>query len=339
MTALLKYQRLECFGLWRDAPEAQLREVLVNFREASLILADPKTESALSHWSLPAVERLNPGEFPALYAPGKDALETLELDDAEMIGALETVRGALAQARPRPGILRGSFLLGGMALVLVAGLVLLPDVLVEHTASVVPSATRAEIGRAALADLSRVTGAPCSDPAGQATLNALAAQLFGTAPPHLYILRDGPAKSVHLPGNIIGLHRALIETNDSGEVVAGYALAEAARAEIADPLIPLLDHAGLRATFGLLTTGALEAGAVQDYAETLLLEPQIAVPDEDLLARFAAASVPSTPYAYAVDPSGESVLGLIEADPFATGAPRAVLADGDWIALQSICAD
>jgi hypothetical protein len=70
MTALKKYQRLESPGLWRDTPEAQRREVVVAFREASLVLSDPRTELALSHWSLPAVERLNPGTLPALYGPG-----------------------------------------------------------------------------------------------------------------------------------------------------------------------------------------------------------------------------------------------------------------------------
>ena len=78
MTALKKYQRLESPGLWRDTPEAQRREVVVAFREATLVLSDPRTELALSHWSLPAILRLNAGSLPALYAPGPDGDETLE---------------------------------------------------------------------------------------------------------------------------------------------------------------------------------------------------------------------------------------------------------------------
>ena len=69
MTALTKYQRLECVGLWRLTASAQLREVVVGLRDTTLVLADPRTEMALSHWSLPAVERLNPGQMPAL--PGQ----------------------------------------------------------------------------------------------------------------------------------------------------------------------------------------------------------------------------------------------------------------------------
>ena len=52
MTALRKYQRLEASGLWRDRPDARLREVVVALRDATLILSDPKTEMALAQWSV-----------------------------------------------------------------------------------------------------------------------------------------------------------------------------------------------------------------------------------------------------------------------------------------------
>jgi hypothetical protein len=51
---------------------------------------------------------------------------------------------------------------------------------------------------------------------------------------------------------------------------------------------------------------------------------------------FEGAGVPTTPYAYARDPSGETVLELIEATP--AGADRPVLLpDGEWVTLQAIC--
>lgn len=338
-TALKKYQKLESPGLWREAPELQRREVVVAFGEASLTLADPRTETALSHWSLPAVERLNPGEMPALYAPGPDALETLELDDTTMIAALETVRDALASERPKPGRLRGSLFLIGTSLVLLLGMAFVPSAMVDHTAAMVPEATRKAIGRMALADLSRVAGAPCADPSGQAALDRMALRVFGPNPPQLYVLRDGAAKALHLPGHIITLHRSLIEPQESGELAAGFALAEAQRASTADPMEPLLDHAGLRATFGLLTTGRLDPAAVEGYGAELLLAPPAPLAAEPLLARFAEAGIPSSPYARALDPSGEATLALIEADPFARSPAKPVLPDGDWISLQAICAE
>ncbi|NCM97161.1 MAG: hypothetical protein GW948_07640 [Rhodobacterales bacterium] len=339
MTALKKYQRLESPGLWRDAPDAQRREVVVSFGEASLVLSDPRTEVALSHWSLPAVERLNPGAAPALYAPGRDASETLEIGDADMIAALETVRGALARARARPGRLRGAVVLGMLVLVAGLGVFWLPGALERHAAAVIPPATRAAIGHLALADLARVAGAACADPTGQQALDSLGRRVFGDDPPQLVILRALKVPTLNLPGPIVVLDRALIDSDAGPEAVAGFALAELARAEATDPMIALLHHAGLRATVQVLTTGALPATAVAGYGATLLRTPATAVEEGALLKRFAAAELTSSPYAYALDPSGETTLGLIEADPFRAHPKRPVLVDGDWISLQAICGE
>ena len=99
MTALTEYDRLEASGIWRPAPYIQRRDVLVSLGEATLSILDQR-EQALAHWSLPAVERMNPGQMPALYAPGIDASEQLELDDETMIKAIEKVRSVVARHRP-----------------------------------------------------------------------------------------------------------------------------------------------------------------------------------------------------------------------------------------------
>ncbi|MGL4279888.1 MAG: hypothetical protein ACRCS0_05955, partial [Albidovulum sp.] len=65
MTALREYQRLESTGLWRDAPGAQKREVFVAFGDATLVISEAKSHRPLTHWSLPAIQRLNPGQMPA----------------------------------------------------------------------------------------------------------------------------------------------------------------------------------------------------------------------------------------------------------------------------------
>ena len=338
-TALKQFTKLETTGLWREAPELQRREVIVNFGEASLTISDPRSESALSHWSLPAVERMNPGEMPAVFAPGRDALETLEIDDKLMIDALEKVRAVVSSGRPKPGRLRGTLLMAGTALVLILGIAFVPGAMVDHTAAMVPQATRLAIGRMALADLSKVAGAPCTDPSGQAALGRLSDRLFGPGAPQLVVLRDGQAQTLHLPGNIITLHRDLIEQAQGPEIAAGFVLAEAERAAQHDPLVPLLNHAGLRGTFGLLTTGQLDPAMVEGYGGTLLTEAPTAVAAEPLLKRFAAAGLTSTPYAKAVDPTGTATRELIEKDPGARGEQKPLLSDGDWIGLQSICAE
>jgi hypothetical protein len=336
-TALKRYARLESPGLWRETPTAQRREVIVAFREATLVLSDPKSEFALSHWSLPAVTRMNAGELPALYTPGDDATETLEISDSDMIAALETVRSAVDGQRPKPGRLRGMMLGTTTTLIVLAAVFWLPDALIKHTAAVLPAATRQAIGRAALADVQRLTGSPCATPLGTFALTELADKLFGPHRAEILVVRDAVAQSAHLPGGVILIGRRMVEEADGPEVLAGLALMERLEAETQDPILPVLRHAGLTATFRLLTTGTLPESALEGYGEAVLQAPSIQLPDAQALSAFRDAGVPSTPYAYAIDPTGEKTITLIEGDPLRGLAPVPLIPDGDWVSLQGIC--
>jgi len=338
MTALKQYQRLESTGLWRDDPQDQRREVLVRFGEATLVLSDPKSEVALSHWSLPAVARLNPGALPAIYSPGPDALETLEIDDAGMIAALEFVHNAVAATVPRPGRLRGVILGSLTALVLGLGVFWVPGALISHTASVIPAAKRAELGQRALDNVVRLTGAPCARQDGLRALAGLSERVFGPADtPILYVLRQGLTGVRPLPGGVILLSGDLIEKAEGPEVAAGAALVAGQRALVEDPILPLLRHAGLIATFRLLTTGDLPQTALLGYGEVLLQAAPAPLPASTTLAAFEAAGVPATPYALTIDRTGPEARILTEGDPFKGLSPSPLIPDGDWVALQQIC--
>lgn len=336
MTALRKYQRLECGGLWRETPQDQRREVLVRFGEATLVLSDPKSGTAISHWSLPAIERVNKGEEPPIFAPGPEALESLELTDPDMIAALGAVRHAVQAATAKPGRLRGVLLAGTAAVVVLVALIWLPGALVRHTASVVPLAQRADIGQRALDDLTRVTGAPCNNQLGLQALAALSERVFGPVDtPILYVLPEGVEQPLHLPGDVIILPRRLIEQANGPEAAAGAALVERLRSRSRDPIAPLLEHAGVRATLQLLTTAELPDDALAGYGEALLRAAPIPMAETSLLPAFEAAQVPATPYALAVLP--EANTGLASNDPYKGLAPSPLIPDESWIALQGIC--
>ncbi len=290
MTALKKYQRLECPGLWRETSDTPAREVVVSFREASLILSDPKTELALAHWSLPAVSRLNAGKDPALFAPGADD-ETLEIEDRDMIAALATVRGALEAARPRTGRLR-NWMLAGASAIVASAFFWMPDAVVSHTVSVAPQATRVRLGEMALAEMVHMTGAPCTAPLGRRAAENLATRVFSDDDVHILVVPQGLSRPVHLPNGQIMVPRALVEQQDNPAPLAGYAIVERARAAEVDPLLPLLRYAGIGATLRLLTTGTLPQGALDGYAEVLRDATPSTVDETALLARFADAEVP-----------------------------------------------
>lgn len=335
MTALKEYQRLEATALWRPSPDDQRRSVIVSIGDATLTITD-SNDKALAHWSLAAVERVNPGERPAIFNPDGDPGETLELaeDETAMIEAIEKLRKAIDRARPRPGRLRVVSVLATIAAVVALLMVWLPGAMIRHTVSVVPEVKRQAIGTALLGRIERVSGPVCSSPETSEVLARLAKR---TGVRELAILPSGINDSVHLPGGVILLNRALIEDYDDPAIAAGFILTERARVLLHDPLDEMLTSAGPVATFRLLTTGELNTGDLDSYAETALVTPRPALSDEQILSVFAQAAIPSTPYAYAVDITGESVVGLIEADPMAGRQLEPVLSDRDWVLLQGIC--
>lgn len=341
MTALTKYQRLECVGLWRLAVSAQLREVVVGLRDTTLVLADPRNEMALSHWSLPSVERVNPGVMPALFTPGRledgSPSETVEIDDPEMIAALETVRTTLIRRRPKPGRLRGVSLVLGAALLLAFAVLWLPEAMIRHTASALPVATRVQIGKLAVAEAARLTGSACQGVLGRQGAGVLAQKLSGQGLGDIVVVRDGVMGAIALPGGIVLVSSALVLEAEDAEPLAGFILAALLRADINDPVIPVLRHAGLAATLQLLTTGHLPEGALAGYAERFLSTPPDPIADDRLLDKFGQIALSSRAYALSLDPSGESVAGLIAGDPFKGLSPAPILPDNDWIRLQGIC--
>lgn len=335
MVALKKYARLEASALWRASPQEQRREVIVSIGDATLMICDMR-DQAITHWSLAAVERANPGKRPALYHPDGDPGETLELgpDEAQMIDAIEKLRRAVERSRPRPGRLRWLGMTLSFAVVVALAVLWLPSALVTHTVSVVPQVKRTEIGTALMSRIERVTGPACRDPAGVRALRDLRARL-GTGP--LRVMPGTVTTSLHLPGGYILLDRALVEDYEEPDVAAGYALAEHTLARTTDPLHDLLISTGTWASFQLLTTGSIAGETLDAYAQTLLTQNRKTAPTEPLLQAFSERSVRSTPFAYAQDVTGETVLPLIEADPMAGRDPVMLLSDAEWLRLQNIC--
>ena len=340
MTALTQYERLEATGLWRAASGAQRREVVVSLGDATLVIST-LSEAPLAHWSLPAIVRLNPGEAPALYAPdnaaGGEPDEVLEVSEPDMIAALDRVRRAIDRRRPHRGRVRlliGSALAGAAALLTVFWL---PGATVRHAASVLPEASRSQIGDRLLEQIETLTGAPCATGAGLRAMAALSGRLFGGDAPRIVVLHSGAVRTAHLPGNTLVVHRNLVETHEDPAVLAGYLLAQDVRRQGRDPVRDLLERAGPIAAGRLLLTGEVPAEVLRAHVAALLPAPPRAVDDEALLARFAAAEVPSAPYAYARDITGETTLSLIEADPYRDTEAPPLLSDGAWVQLQQIC--
>ncbi|MCY4315148.1 MAG: hypothetical protein OXC66_03400 [Roseovarius sp.] len=339
MTALSKYKRLEATALWRDNPEEQRRNVIVSLGEATLIISNYQ-DIALSHWALAAIQRINPGEMPAIYYPEGDPGETIELekDEMDMVEAIEKLRTAIERKRPHPGRLRFKIFILSLAGMLLFAMSWLPGAVRNHIADLIPDAKRSEMDAGLLEHIQRVTGPPCASRESQNSLFQLEKRLPGRDGPGSFVIfRDGFQGTRSLPGGTILISNSLLEDYEEPDIVAGYIVAEHIRAEVYDPIARLLKLSSIWDNLRLLTTGNLSERFLRDYAEHLLKSPELQLSAETLLHGFRTFELRSTPYAYAVDISGESTYGLIEADPFGIAAPDPVLSDAEWIRLQNIC--
>jgi hypothetical protein len=281
---------------------------------------------------------LNVGERPALFTPSSDLDETLEISDDIMIDAMEKVRKIVKRRRNRPGRLRSMGGLAVLAGIVGLGVFWLPNALIREAQSVVPAVKRAEIGATLLGHIQRVTGQTCRSPLSTQALAKLHTRALGPdAGGQVFVVPSGPDTAVYLPGGLIVMNRDLIEDTEDPEVVAGHIIAAAAQLRMQDPLAALLHETGIGTTFTLLTTGEIDPDTLRVYAETLFADPPPRADDGLLLSMFEDSQIPSTPFAYSVDVTGETTLGLIEADPMVGAQPAPLLGDSDWISLQGIC--
>ncbi|WP_138470993.1 hypothetical protein [Poseidonocella sp. HB161398] len=335
MTALTQYQRLEAAGVWHESPDSQRKDVFVSLGEATLVISD--RSAALTHWSLAAIRRVAPGNDPAIYAPGPEDDERLELTDPDMIAAIDTVRRAVARSQPHRGTLRLVMTVGIFAAAFAAAVMWLPGALVQHTAEALPEATRQDIGRRMVIALEPYSGRPCRDIAGRNALGKLQKRLFGDAPWELRVLENGTDVKA-LPGGILVIGGGLLSEEDSPDVVAGHLLAAATLSTEQDPMLWFLEMAGSWHTFRLLTTGQVPQELMGQAADALALGQVPALSDPaPLLARFTEAQLSSRPYGLGALPGGGAWIEMIEDDPYPQGTPVPVLSDADWLRLQSIC--
>lgn len=300
--------------------------------KATLIIATP-AEVVRTHWSLPAIVRLNPGKRPAVYAPGAQAEERLEIDDTTMVEAIEKLRVSIERRRPHPGRLRLWITVSMAALMLTLAVFWLPGALIRQTVSLLPAASREAIGSQLLQEIGRLSGPICTSPRGSAALTRLARRTLGETAPRVAILPSAIADTLSLPGGIIVADASLVEDHDTPEVLAGFLLAEATRRAETDPMLRLLSEAGLGVTLRLLTTGQIDSAPLETHALTLLSAETAPAPETAVIARFAVAGISTDPYARASGTSLALAAGPAQSDQGSTP----LISDADWISLQDIC--
>ncbi|MFS4437288.1 hypothetical protein ACMA5I_03640 [Paracoccaceae bacterium GXU_MW_L88] len=340
-TALDQYQRLESVGDWRPAPDAEPREVLLTFGRATLILLEPQNEWPITHWSLSAIRREGQG-FPARFTPDEEGYETVEIGDSDMVAAIEAVADAVQDPpsrRPNPRIAQGIF--GGIVCAVVLGAIFLPERIHQATLNAIPESRAERFGTDVLSEISAGRGV-CKSTDGIAALRKLMARLPGALGKKIAVLPLGDAPSATLPGDIILLNSALLETLETPEAFAGFALDAMIRAEERPAFDAMLREAGPMTTARVLFTGDLPKNAAKNAAFQIKnaappLEP---VDDEKLLDALALAKLPSLPFAEALLKEGAAatrVEAIRDGDTVGEAEFDPAINDSEWVALQGIC--
>ena len=336
MTALDRYVRLESDGLWRESPDAQRRDVVISFGDATLVIAD-QAGRPLAHWSLTALNRINPGERPAIYAPDDSETELVEISDTTMIDAIEEVRRALAKSRPRPGKLRLWLTLGLMAVILLVAVLWLPGALTRQTLAIVPQSKRAEIGMVMLDHMRPTTGAACETPRAEAAAARFAARLFGNASNvRIAIVPDLEAGALALPGGLVILDQGVLQQVDDPAAAAGFVLAARPAVSGRDPLAQILSAGGLVTTLRLLTTGEVDDVLLQAQALRQAQMPAQTPDPARLSAAMEQAEVPLAPYKMAMD-GRTGTMPDMGPDRLEGRTIRPILNDSDWVSLRNVC--
>ena len=334
MTALEQYDRLEATGLWRETKTSQNIEVLVSFGNASLILSD-FTGNPLTHWSLPAVTRLNKGKTPAIYSPNSYGIETLEIDDETMVIAIEQVRKTIKSRRPRKGRLRILTFVTTLLVISLLAIFWLPNILIQHTSSLVYAEQRKQIGFQLIDHISKFIGPHCVTDSEINPLLQLESRLFPNSDIRIYVFSGGIKSAIHLPGRFILLNQFIVEDFETPDVVAGFSIIEKIKMDRHDPIEQLLSYAGTRAVLRFLTTGRLNQITLEQYARYILSLEPITLETELIISEFESRDVNLAPYAYAIDITGESTSELIEHNK--SFENRQILTKQEWLNLQSIC--
>lgn len=294
-------------------------------------------DSPLAHWSLAAVERINPGTLPALYRAAEDASDRLEVSEPEVVDAIDRILRAVGRGGPRSGRLRNALILVGLAIIGIFGVIWAPSAIRSQANAILPDAARTSLGRDVFDRVRRITGAPCPDPLGQQALDKLAATYAPGA--RVYVVPSGVETSATLPGDIILLGRSTVEDHETAFVVAGYLLEAELASSLRDPMLDLLESASLMETGRLMTTGRLADRALEAHAKSRVQSGRTPPDDTALVDRFATLNLPLQPYVHAREMDDDVSAGLLAAAREPVGPMSSPLQDDDWVALQGICGE
>ena len=251
MTALEQYTRLETLGQWRESPEAEPKEVIVSFGNATLLLSDVN-ENPLGHWAMAATLRISLDGSRAVYTPDTEDYETLEIDDAQMVEAIAQVSRVVTASKRKTPWLRWGY----VALFLSIGIVMVqatPDLLREQAVRMTSPESARKLGR----DMVEALTFPiCREPRADAAKTQLQLRAFPNDDVLLMVTSSSIQVNI-LPGNIILLGDTLLRYLQSADDLAAIMGVLVAQDTDNATVAGLFQDSTARELLGYITSGTL----------------------------------------------------------------------------------
>ena len=338
MTNSADFVRLESLGLWRESPNRPKREIVVQLGDHSVTIIG-KDNTILAHWSLLAVERVNPGRVPGIFTPDPQGEEFVEIADEVMLEALQDWLDDFPRSVPKPK--RNYFRIFAAILLLaaVSGIVFFtPTAVIKVAASIATTSLQREVGESVYGHLQQNSKAICESYYGIQALKSLDRRLTGDGRASLRVVNSGIGTTILLPGGITVVDSSQIENADSPEVLAGHIVRARAGGRVLDPFEAFLADAGVIEAISFVVRGKFGENAARNYATSILSgAKEVRIPEDVLLHEFIALEIPTRFYARSIINTEGRLNLLLENDPFVGSEYPPVLRDIEWLGLKSIC--
>lgn len=267
MTAIDKYTRLEALGQWREGPDAPLREVVVSFGNATLLLSD-LDENPLCHWAMAATFRLSLDGAKAVYTPDTEGFEILEIDDAEMVVAIAQVSRAAVNTKRRTPWSRWVFF--GFVVVIVAAVFYATPSMLQSQAT---RMTGHESARKLGTDMVATLGSDiCREPRAGVVRELFQSRVFPDGRTLLLIVKNQPRASA-FPGGVVVIGEDTLQAMQTPDELARLTSTLFAQNEIT--LTQLFEASSPRELFKYITSGQLSDERLAEAAQNAIHQPEI----------------------------------------------------------------
>ena len=327
MTALSRYEKLECTAQYFASRDAISQDVVLALGNTTLILS--KMDGVpLAHWDLSSLVTVEDTETGSWICPDYLADEFIFVPDADMVQALSTLQAADGNGPPTPLWRRRlKFVLTTTAIVAVGAVVFLG--VKDRAADFLPSKTLAKM-QSAWVDQNKAE--LCNTPEAQTGLDIAQASL-GVP---VYVRPNAAKRVTGLPNGGLAISNDLLKQADNAAALVGFLALIQTQEQQTHAVTTAINQLPITELATLFITKDIGADHIKNIAMPSLRIGSLS--PSDALVSLENKRLSAKPVGAFLTTLGNDQLG----QAITTAAPQNetsadLMADGAWLAFQNIC--